>query len=290
MTPDLSTTRIYTDFQGFSDLRSAARDNSPAALKEVANQFEAMFVQMMLKSMRDASLSDGVFDSDQSKLYTGLFDQQIAIDIAGRHDFGIAEMLTRQLGRQNETGKENSTPVPRAGSDKNTGNGAAAGPVSGESADIHDFTNTDEFVSYMRPLAEKAAASLGTTADVLIAQAALETGWGRNMIRNAQGGNSFNLFGIKSDARWKGPDVRVASLEYVNGRAGKKVSAFRTYESYQQGFDDYVDFIKGDNRYRRALDNGGDANDYIDNLHKAGYATDPHYAEKVIDIMKRIST
>lgn len=273
MTSDFSSARIYTSFQGFSDLRVAARENSPEALEEVAKQFEAIFIQMMLKSMRDASIADGIFDSDQTELYMGMFDQQISLDLAARKSFGIADMMIKQLGVNIESQKNNDLPITAAS----------------DAVQSKQFDTPEQFIEAMHPFAQQAARRLGVKTEVLIAQSALETGWGQKVIRNEQGQSSFNMFGIKADARWHGPEVTVASLEYDDGIAKKKFSAFRVYGSYQQSFDDYVDFIRQNSRYQDALgnDSASDAQQYIRNLQKAGYATDPHYAEKVIDIMDR---
>ena len=275
----LVTSRVYTDFQGLSDLRHAARDNdSPEALDEVARQFEALFVQMMLKSMRDANLGDGIFDSDQSQMYQGLFDQQMAIDMATQRSFGIADVLVKQL-QANLKFKDN-TDEPAV----NPAQGVTSAPVKAEKH-IQQFDSPDAFVDAMRPLAEKAAYRLGINPRVLIAQAALETGWGQKIIRNADG-SSHNLFGIKADERWNGPRTLINTLEFRNGEARREHAVFRVYDSFQQSFEDYIQFIQQD-RYREALAQPGDAGKYIHALQRAGYATDPHYAEKVMDIMQR---
>jgi len=293
---DLAATRIYTDFQGFNELRSAARDNSPQAVHEVATQFEALFIQMMLKSMRDAKLTDGILDSDQTQMYLGMFDQQVAVEMAARQTMGIADLLSQQLNKSAPTG-EKPAPVPNVPAgrqlapkpgDQTTTAKPVAAPGLQTTLQEPVFNSAREFVDYMRPLAERAASQLGTDPDVLIAQAALETGWGKRLIRSADGNNSYNLFGIKSDNRWSGPATQVASMEYSNGQVGRRVSAFRVYDSYQQSFDDYVDFVKNNPQYRAAAENNGDARTYIEGLRKAGYATDPHYAEKVLDIVDRI--
>ncbi|MFQ5660590.1 MAG: flagellar assembly peptidoglycan hydrolase FlgJ [Gammaproteobacteria bacterium] len=274
MTPDLSAARIYTDFQGLSKLRNAAMDNSPEALQEVAKQFEAIFIQMLLKSMRDASLADGLFDSDQTELYTGMFDQQLAINLGATKSFGIADMLVKQLGNNIESRTDRNPSAKEAA-------------VPGEAVSGTHFKSASEFIESMRPLAHQAAERLGVAPDALLAQAALETGWGQKIIRSEHGRNSFNLFGIKADQRWDGPETTVPSLEYDNGVVRKRSSAFRVYNSYQQSFNDYVDFITQDGRYRQALDKADDAHAYIQALHQAGYATDPEYAKKVIDILDR---
>ena len=274
MTPDLSLARSYTDFQGFSDLRVQARKNSPEALKEVATQFEAHFIQMMLKSMRDASLSEGIFDSEESKFYMDMFDHQIALDLAGKQSLGIAEMMIRQLGGEDVSAKEMS--LLESQKSQSTTNPRE-----------RHFDNPEEFITAMRPYAEKAAHKLGVSTDLLLAQSALETGWGQKIIKGREGQSSFNLFGIKSDKRWSGPEALVSSLEYNDGVPRKEVSAFRAYNSFAESFDDYAEFISNQERYQGAISNRHDPHAYIQSLQEAGYATDPNYADKVIDILDR---
>lgn len=272
MTPDLGAARIYTDFQGLADLRRTAKTDSDEALKEVAAQFEAIFIQMMLKSMRDASLADGVFDSQQSDMYMEMFDQQIAQDLSSNGAFGIAEMMIRQLG-----GEQGPAPANRAVPvDRTQARDRATG-----------FESPEEFVSSLMPDARRAADKIGVNPELLIAQAALETGWGQRMIQRSDGSNSYNLFGIKSGASWKGESARVTTLEYRDGVVQKEQADFRAYNSFSESFDDYVDFVSSNSRYDSALKHGGNPEQYIEALHDAGYATDPAYAQKVIDIMRR---
>lgn len=289
MTPDLSASRIYTDFQGFADLKSAARDKSPEALREVAQQFEAIFIKMMLQSMRDASLADGIFESDQSEMYLGMFDQQLALDLSAKQSFGIADALIRQLG-----GEALVTPRPQhelnqaqfVESAKQPASVKSAEPLSKLSAEPV-FDSPEEFIQVMRPLAVKAAQELGVEPKVLLAQAALETGWGKKIIRHADGSNSHNLFGIKADTRWQGPSALVTTLEYRDAGFKREQASFRSYESYADSFDDYVNFVRDQQRYQNALQRTGDAHQYIYALQDAGYATDPRYAEKIVSIMDR---
>ena len=285
MTPDLSATRIYTDFQGLADLRLAAGKDKDAALKEVANQFEAIFIQMMLKSMRDASLAEGIFDSEQSDMYMGMFVQQIALDMSANGRFGIAEMLVRQLGGQAslETDPGGKNEVRSSASE-----GAAFVLNQNDAGKtLPDFDSPTTFVKFMQPLARDAAEKLGLKPEVLIAQSALETGWGKKIIRNADGSSSHNLFGIKADLRWSGKIAEVSTLEFRDGVMKKELADFRSYSSFEESFNDYVEFITSGSRYHSALEHKGDAEKYIRGLQEASYATDPAYADKVIDIMQR---
>lgn len=263
---------IYTDFQGLGKLRQAARENSPEALRETAKQFEGLFIQMLLKSMRDAMPVDGGFDGQQVKFYQGLFDQQVSLDLAQGNGIGLAEVLYRQLG-----GRANDTPV--------------AQPLKFPATPkVADFAQSPQaFVEQLWPHAVRAGASLGVAPEVLIAQSALETGWGEHVIRDPGGSSSHNLFGIKADRHWQGKRVTVPTLEYESGVAVRKRAAFRAYDSVAASFDDYVSFISSHARYREALASAHDPEKYLKALQEAGYATDPAYAEKIHSIMSRHS-
>ena len=285
MKANLETSRIYTDFQGFSDLRLAAREDSEAALKEVASQFEAIFIQMMLKSMREANLAEGIFDSQQSEMYMGMFDQQIALDLSVKGAFGIADMMVRQL-QNNQLGQ--------AGLDASTQPAASQLPDKLEIPGVEEqtrhpvrFDSPQAFIDYMMPRAKAAAEKLGVSPQLLVAQAALETGWGNKIGSNSRGESSHNLFGIKADARWPGKQVRIDTLEFRDGLMQREQASFRAYDSFQQSFEDYVDFVQRNSRYEQAMRHDGDPRHYINGLQQAGYATDPAYAEKVLSIMER---
>lgn len=288
MTPELATSHIYTDFQGLADLRRVAKQDSDAALEEVAAQFEAIFIQMMLKSMRDASLSEGIFDSDQSEMYMSMFDQQIALDLSSKGAFGIAALMVQQLAN-NKISQSNSVSTPISGSLTDTKRSYPQGKVESVKGKevVPEFTSPQAFIDYMLPKAEQAAIKLGIDSQVLIAQAALETGWGHKIIKRDDGSSTYNLFGIKADQRWSGAEATVGTLEYSDGLMKREMANFRAYDSFQQSFDDYVDFVKQGPRYQRALGHDGSARHYIQALQEEGYATDPAYAEKVIDIMQR---
>ena len=302
----------YTDFSGLNEMRAQARVDPQASLKQVAKQFEGIFIQMMLKSMRDASMGDAIFDSDQSKLYRDMFDKQVALDMANSKGIGIADSLVRQLGKNipgkikpetpdlqsnklNESlvnGKILPLPVRRM-------NAVIQGSVKGLSrfelpelkpiTDKTQFNSPEEFTQHILPYAQKAAKELGVSPLVLVSQAALETGWGKAVTRHQDGSSSFNLFNIKADNRWDGDRVIKSTLEYDNGLAKYEKASFRSYDSYADSFDDYVDFLRTNSRYGHALRNQGNDKLFIQDLHKAGYATDPNYADKVLNILQRDS-
>ncbi len=270
MISQLPTASVYTDFQGLAELRTAAREESPEALRAVAKEFEAIFMQMMLKSMRSANLGEGIFDSEQSGFYREMFDKQIAIDMAQRQGMGLADVLVRQLSR--------------------SGNTAAAGgaeTAASRVATAVPFSSPQDFVARLQGPAQASARRLGVAPEVLLAQAALETGWGRQVMRSPDGGSSHNLFGIKAGPDWQGGRVTATTLEYRDGVARKEQAVFRAYDSFAESFDDYADFLQGNPRYREALAQADDARAYLRSLQDAGYATDPAYADKIGNILER---
>ena len=304
--------QTYTDFSGLNEMRAKARVDPQASLKQVAKQFEGIFIQMMLKSMRDASMGDENFDSDQSKLYRDMFDKQIALDMANSKGIGIADSMVRQLSRNNpdqikpesvnielNNPKDNAIHGKMLPLSMRRLNSVDSSSVAGLSnfeltkmkpmTDKVKFNSPEEFTQHILPYAEKAANELGVSPLVLVSQAALETGWGKAVTRRPDGESSFNLFNIKADSRWNGDKVIKSTLEYDNGLAKYEKASFRSYDSYADSFDDYVDFLRTNNRYGDALHNNGDDKLFIKDLHKAGYATDPNYADKILNILNRDS-
>lgn len=296
---------VYTDFQGLAKLRAEARSDSPKALREAARQFEALFLQQMLKSMRDASLGEGLMENDQTKHYQGMYDQQLAIELSKGRGLGLAETLMRQLGGQFPAGEEGA-PAASGGTPGLAGLGeagrapatldriaarvapvAAPAPEAGASVSSEPLAwdSPHAFVRALRPHAERSAAALGTRPEVLIAQAALETGWGRAMPRHEDGRPSHNLFGIKADGRWEGDRVAVPTMEFRDGAMQREKASFRSYDSLAAGFEDYVNFLRDNPRYRQALEAAGDGVRYVRELQEAGYATDPEYADKINAIL-----
>ncbi len=279
-------TDVYTDFQGLSSLKAAAGQQNPAALEKVAEQFEAIFLQTMLKSMRAASLGDGILDSDKTQFYQQMFDQQIAMDLANKRQVGIADLMIRQLSPPSA-----STPTEKREFDQSRiqrtelNMEAKQLETVQEKEEAPGFATPQAFVEELWPAAEKAAAELGVAPEVLLAQSALETGWGKAVIRKVDGSSSHNLFNIKADRRWSGESASVSTLEFDGDVARREVASFRAYDSYQQSFDDYVAFVKGSPRYQDALAQAADGAEYVRQLHQAGYATDPEYSSKINKIM-----
>ena len=297
---------VYTDFQGLARLRAEAANNSPEALRETAAQFEAIFVQMMLKSMRDTSFGGGLMDSKQSDFYREIYDKQIAMDISSKGGLGLGDMLVQQLGGKSTEDKNvignmmtemkvDDFLTSRRALRKFASPGVTQVPAQNQKQDAIQKTdkNTDpdffkdpvDFIKTVWESAKSAASELGLAPEVLAAQAALETGWGKFLIRDGNGKSSNNLFGVKADKRWDGDSVSVGTLEFRDGVMKKENALFRAYHSIEDSFNDYVDFLKSNPRYQNALENSGDSKSFTRELQSAGYATDPSYAEKINNIL-----
>lgn len=294
-----ASTAVFNDLGSLANLRARSNgDDQQGALKEAAKQFEAIFLNMMLKQMREASFGDPLFDSSASDSYRSMFDQQLALNLSETGSLGIAKVIERQLGGQLAAESANSNPFKdhsfvmprhRAVNVPTTPAVTEAGSASSIGANTEQarrFDNPDDFVAAIWSHAEKAAQALGIPTETLVSQAALETGWGKYVMGHADGRPSNNLFGIKADQRWEGDRVSVQTTEYRDGVVQKERANFRAYDSLEQGFADYVDFLKGSSRYSDALKSQGSARDFLVNLQAAGYATDPAYANKIQGIMR----
>jgi peptidoglycan hydrolase FlgJ len=247
-----------------SSLRSAAAKDPKQAIKEVAKQFESLFMQELMKSMRQATMASGMLDNEGTKLGTEMMDTEFAGKMSGIKG-GLADAIERQLSRQM------------------AGHGGVASPTQRvtQTTPLRVPTSASEFVATHTEAAKKAEAKTGIPATFMVAQAAHETGWGKKNIRMADGSNSFNLFGIKADANWKGPVAQITTTEYVNGQPKKMVQAFRAYSSYDESFADYARMMKTSPRYREVVAQAADAKQFAQGLQGAGYATDPAYADKL---------
>ena len=288
---------VYTDFNGLAKLKTEARNNSPDAIKEVAKQFESIFLNMVLKSMRQAKLSDGILDSDQSEFYRDMYDQQLAVHLSGEPGIGLADLIAKQLSPKQDEPQEklgvedylNRSVATATGFRSTKPDHSPAPDIKSAVAELKEknvqpITSQEQFIKQLLPYAEQAAADLGVDAKVLLSQAALETGWGKSVIKHSDGSSSFNLFNIKANKSWQGKKARQTTLEFDNGIGRKEMAAFRAYSSYQDSFNDYVHFIKTNPRYGNAIKMAGKPEQYMQELQKAGYATDPNYAAKVMRI------
>ncbi len=339
----MSVQTSYHDFSGFAQLRAEARQDAAGASKEVAKQFESIFIQIMLKSMRDTVPEGGLFDSSQMTMYQEMYDQQIALDMSHRGGIGLAEMIERQLGGNAapvEDADHDSDAAPSIGDgveglissggagesaaspftasrglnlaaltvNRVVDNAVAVNAVNPGAADPGERVGStvglqlpgvggnrrwtpsgpEGFVEGIRQHAAKAAAELGVSENLLIAQAALETGWGQKIIKHRDGTNSFNLFGIKASEDWPGSKVTRLTLEYRNGVAAKEYARFKAYESPADSFNDYVEFLRGNPRYSDVLASTGSDAHFARGLQAAGYATDPAYASKILSIKQQL--
>ncbi|MEB6589939.1 flagellar assembly peptidoglycan hydrolase FlgJ [Pseudomonas asiatica] len=152
------------------------------------------------------------------------------------------------------------------------------------------FADSDEFVATMLPMAEQAAKRIGIDPRYLVAQAALETGWGKSVMRNSDGSSSHNLFGIKATGSWQGEQARAITSEFRDGQFVKETAAFRSYDSYQDSFHDLVSLLQGNSRYQDAVKAADKPEQFVRELQKAGYATDPNYASKISQIARQMKS
>jgi flagellar protein FlgJ len=303
---NLNSNRSVLDLGAAAEMRLKARQDPQAGLKQAAQQFEGMLLQMMLKSMRDATPQDGLFDSEQTRFFTSLMDQQVAQNLSSTGTLGFAKLIEQQLARTSAgaTGAAvdpaatlealqrsllaspaaNSAAAARgsvgpAPSAAVLGDGSAtAGVSSGTPA------SPSEFVNRVWPYAVEAGNRLGVPAQFVVAHGALESAWGKSEIRLADGLPSYNLFGVKAGRNWQGPTVDVTTTEYVGGIAQTSVERFRVYGSYGEAFNDYAKLLSGNSRFSSVLgqqDGAGFAN----SLQQSGYATDPRYADKLSRII-----
>ncbi len=294
--------RFALDVQGVDALRRVARTAPEQALKQVSRQFEAVFMQMVLKSMREATPSDGLLDSQQTKMYTSMLDQQLTQSLSGK-GLGLAEAMYAQLSRniaasqpqgQDASAADNmkmpeaplSAPIAAPVPNLSFYEAAADRPTRslGPTAPAH----IEQFVARMAGPAQAASRAAGVPAQLILAQAALESGWGRREIRGGDGSQSYNLFGIKADRNWKGPVVEATTTEYIDGVPHRTVAAFRAYGSYEEAFTDYVRFLATNPRYAQVL-TARDPAEAAYGLQRAGYATDPEYGGKLVRIMKQMT-
>ena len=253
---------VVSDLQGLAQLRHAAREPNSDTLREVAQRFEALFMKLILKGMRQTQLASDPFESEGGNLYRDMFDDQIAKTLSKRGGLGIADILVRQLGK--EAGHETQ---------------ARKASMS------HALTRSpQEFVQALWPHAKKAADNLGVSPRVLLAQAALETGWGRHVATHGET-SSYNVFGIKANRAWPGARTTVPTVEHEDGIVVRRREAFRAYESLADSFDDYAAFLRNNPRYSAALKHTNDPPTYVQALQDAGYATDPNYGRKITNIL-----
>ena len=270
-----------------SALRARASSDPRAAIKAAAKQFEAMFMQQLMKSMRESSLGTGMLENSGTQMGTEMLDTQFANKMTGLPG-GLADVIARQLERQ----MGGVAAAPRAAI---AAAGAAGAPIG--NAELATVTpNQQEFLNLHRQSAAAAEAQSGIPASFMVAQAAHESGWGRHEIRHADGSSAHNLFGIKAGAGWTGKVAQVTTTEVIDGEPRKVVAKFRAYDSYDESFRDYARLMKDNPRYAPVIAAGNNAQGFAQGLQRAGYATDPAYADKLSRVinttlrMQRLST
>jgi flagellar protein FlgJ len=283
--PSTARANTYSDFGGLAALKKDP--SSPQALHAVAQQVDALFLQMMLKSMRDATAESGESASNEMGMYQDMFDKQVALTLSQHGDLGLGAQLTRQLAAQasaaSAAGLNPLGAQPPAGAaEPETDPAAAGGNAAPAAAAAADPT---EFVSEVYPAIQRAAQSLGVNPLAILAQAALETNWGRQMPRAADGRSSRNLFGIKADEQWGGGRIAADTVEFSNGVATVKRTMFRAYHSVEESVHDFARLLASSPRYRDAVAGGADIRSYFDAIGRSGYATDPQYANKLNGIL-----
>lgn len=316
---DLSQSYVL-DLNAVETLKASAKKDPKNAIKQVASQFEAMFLNTLMKTMRQTSF-DGEDDSNAMDTYQGMFDQQLVQQLAGSgRGAGLAAALEQQLAKAagvdmgsdaaravNGQARDMSSIVQPMGQQvwgKNVGTQRStletalaklAAPKmkvdAGAAADSAvSSASPAEFTRSLLPHAQQAAQELGVAPHLVVAHAALESGWGKKPIRHADGSDSHNLFSIKAGGSWKGKTVDILTTEYVDGAPQKRVERFRAYDNYQDAFTDYARLIKNNPRYQGALNQGADAASFARGLARGGYATDPNYAAKLSQLASKSSS
>ena len=290
-TPFNSVDGLAVDSKSLDALRTQAKQAPDKALEKAAKQFEAVFMNMLMKSMREATPQDGMFDSEQTKMFTSMLDQQLSQSVGGTHGIGLAEMMVKQLSRHGKAEAQGEAAAAAAQAVKQ--DASPAQPAVRKSGAIPSAYNENvqqDFVQRMLPHAAIASRETGLPAHQMIGQAALESGWGRRAILMKDGSDSHNLFGIKAGADWKGKVAEVKTTEYHNGVASKPVEKFRAYDSYADSFRDYAKLLGENPRYAGVLEQGKSVQGFAHALQNSGYATDPKYADKLVQVIGRVNT
>ena len=295
-----SDARVYTNVQGLDQLRADIKKNPAAAKKEVSQQFEAILVQMMLRSMRDANkaFASDLVSNEQMDFYQDLFDKQLSLALSS-HGIGIATAIEKNIDEHHladtppeETPVNDGLPTllpPYVQSQTKT---AAMPPVMTTAAitahkppaEELTFDSQETFIKHLWPTAKFAAKMIGASPEILLAQAALETNWGKKILPHNPSTSSYNLFNIKADGNWSNKTTTMNSLEQRNGVLVKEKSSFRSYESFKDSFLDYIHLLQQNSRYSDAVQKAPDPHKFIHALQDAGYATDSNYADKILKI------
>jgi peptidoglycan hydrolase FlgJ len=308
--------KVAFDASSLNNLKLAAKENSPEAIKGVAKQFEAIFMNMMLKSMREASPQDSPFDNEQSRTFTSMLDQQLSSNLASK-GLGLANVLAQQLSKggnnlATNTMQQAVTDAPAISETTNSpavnnpylpstmkalekilipAESSSIAPDGSKAQNLKPLTdNAADFQSRMTQHAEEASRATGIPANLMLGQAALESGWGKREIKAADGTQSNNLFGIKATANWNGKVVEATTTEYIHGVKQKRIEKFRAYDNYADSFKDFANLVRNNPRYENVLTNLQNVNGYAHAMQKAGYATDPNYATKLASVIQKVTS
>jgi flagellar protein FlgJ len=325
MTTRIADAQNFLDVNGLSSIRRDAKSGDKAsqadALDQAAKQFESIFMQMLMKSMRkaqDVLASDSPFNSESTKFYRDMHDQQMSLEMSNNGSLGLSELIVRQLG-----GDDNFKPQSILRSDGNLDsrgsvritqsallsnnnlvndpaaqqdpkqdrqtNGSAVAQMA-SLLQTPAFEQPKDFVSALTADAKRVQDKINVPFEVVIAQAALETGWGQKIIKTDSGESSNNLFNIKADSRWAGDKTHKETLEFENGAMVKKRELFRVYDSIGESVNDYLDFLTKSDRYQGALEKTENVEQFLHNLQGAGYATDPNYAKKIMATLRTVTS
>jgi flagellar protein FlgJ len=279
------------DATSLDSLKRTAKNDVQRGIQGAARQMEGLFVQMMLKSMREASFKDGLFNTQQTEMFTSMYDQQLSQELAGQGKIGLAEAMVQQLGGSPAAitgGKAVSLPARPLAVSRALPQTPAAEAIDSARAQ-NAAAQGGGFISRLLAPAVEASRRTGIPHQLILAQAALESGWGNKEIRRENGQPSYNLFGIKATADWKGDTTEITTTEYVNGVAKKVKAAFRVYQSYADALHDYSSLLVRNTRYQKVTQ-ANTPEQAAHALQEGGYATDPQYAKKLIGIMQQIKT
>jgi flagellar protein FlgJ len=269
--PLAASTGAGTDNRSIEALRAAAARDPKSSIRETAKQFESLFMQEVMKSMRSSTLASGMLENSATQLGTEMLDTQFAGKMTGLPG-GLSDAITRQLQRQMGVATDKAEaaktlqPLP-ALAKKNVA------------------PHVQSFIQKHDSAAKAAEATTGIPASFMIAQAAHESGWGKREITAKDGTPSFNVFGIKATANWTGKVAEVPTTEYIDGKPQKVMAKFRAYDSYEESFKDYAKLIGTNERYREVVAKADTAEGFARGLQKAGYATDPEYASKLARVI-----
>ena len=278
VTPEIS----YTQFAQLPQIVNKA-ENTPEQLQKAAQHFESLFIDMWLKAARDANESiatDSFLNTNEMKMHQQMLDHEMSVHMAKNGGIGLADVIVRQLGGQAPVQAQIETPTQVA----STVSDVSVQPASHRA---QMFESPQAFVDELKPIIEKAVKHLSIPLDGVLGQAALETGWGNNVITSGDGQVSHNLFGVKANSADES-SISISSMEFELGRWVNKVADFLSYPDWEASVQDYVEKIRNDPRYREVLNAGDDITKFAESIANSGYATDPNYARKLADIAARV--